>query len=199
MVILIGNWWSFVLRGLVGVLFGLLTLFSPGMALATLVYVFGFYAIADGVFNIVAAFRRDATTTAASQPWWALLLSGIVGILAGVGTLVYPGITAFALLYVIATWAVITGILEIAAAVRLRRQIQGEWLLALTGVMSVVFGVFIAIFPGPGALAVLAWIGAFATVYGILLISLGFRLRSWTRRAVDQSDHGVNARLAHGH
>lgn len=198
MVVLIGNWWSFVLRGLVGVLFGLLTLFRPGMALATLVYVFGFYAIADGVFNIIAAFRRGAAT-ATSQPWWALLFSGIVGIVAGFAALVYPGITALALLYVIAAWAVITGILEIGAAIRLRRHIQGEWLLALTGVMSLLFGVFIAIFPGLGALAVLTWIGIFATVYGILLIALGLRLRSWTRRAADQADPGVNARLAHGH
>ena len=198
MVVLIGNWWSFVLRGLVGVLFGLLTLFSPGMALASLVYAFGFYAIADGVFNIVAAFRRN-NATADSQPWWALLVSGIVGILAGFTALFYPGITAIALVYVIAAWAVVTGILEIAAAIRLRRHVQGEWLLALTGVMSVVFGVFIAIFPGPGALAILAWIGAFATIYGILLIALGFRLRGWMRRVVDQLDHGVGGHLAHGH
>ena len=194
--VVIGNWWSFVLRGLVGVLFGLLTLFSPGMALATLVYAFGFYAIADGVFNIVVAFRRNA---AASQPWWGLLLSGIFGIVAGFIALFDPGITAIALLYVIAAWAVVTGILEIAAAIRLRRQVKGEWLLALSGVLSVVFGVLIAIFPGPGALAVLAWIGAFATLYGILLIALGFRLRSWTRQVVDRLDHGVDARLAHGH
>jgi len=198
MVVLIGNWWSFVLRGLVGVLFGLLALFSPGMALATLVYAFGFYAIADGVFNIIAAFRRNSATTA-SQPWWGLLLSGVAGIIAGFTALFYPGITAIALLYVIAAWAVVTGILEIAAAIRLRRQMQGEWLLALTGLLSMVFGVFIAIFPGLGALAVLAWIGVFATLYGMLLIALGLRLRGWTRRAVDQLDHGVGARLAHGH
>jgi uncharacterized membrane protein HdeD (DUF308 family) len=176
--VLVGNWWTFILRGIIAILFGLLVFIRPGMALLTLVFLFGFYAIADGVFNLIAAFRR---TSVDQQPWWALLLEGIVSIIAGMVALFIPGLTALVLLYIIAAWAVVTGALEIAAAIRLRRQINHEWLLALAGVLSIAFGVLIALFPGAGALAVLVWIGAYSIVFGIMLIALGMRLRKWVR------------------
>lgn len=194
MVVLAGNWWAFVLRGVLAILFGLLAFAMPGMALLTLVYLFGFYAIADGVFNLVAAFRR--TPSPESQPWWALLIWGIVGIIAGLYALFAPGLTAIALLYVIAAWAIVTGIMAIAAAVRLRRHIRGEWLLALAGVFSIVFGVLLFLFPGAGALAVVLWIGAYATLFGATLIALGFKVRKWLRPGEEYPPHG---RLAHGH
>jgi uncharacterized membrane protein HdeD (DUF308 family) len=176
--LLVGNWWAFVLRGIVAILFGLIAFALPGMALLTLVFLFGFYALMDGVLALIAAFRR---THRDQQPWWALLIHGIVGIIAGLIAFLMPGITALALLYLIAAWAVVTGVLQIVAAIRLRKQITGEWLLALSGALSIVFGVLLFLFPGPGALAVVIWIGAYAIVMGILMITLGVRLRKWIR------------------
>ncbi|HEX6534693.1 MAG TPA: HdeD family acid-resistance protein [Gemmatimonadaceae bacterium] len=169
------NWWAVMLRGVAGILFGVLTFLAPHLSLAALVIVYGAYAFADGIFAIVSAIRHRGT----GSHWWLLLLVGLVGIAAGVITLLWPGITAIALLYVIAAWALVIGVLEIASAIRLRKAITGEWLLALSGIAAVVFGVLLALFPGPGALAVVLWIGAYALVTGVLLVILGLRLRSW--------------------
>ncbi len=166
------NWWAVALRGLAGILFGVITFISPGISLAALVLLFGAYAFADGVLSIVSAVRRRG-----ADRWWLLVLQGIVGIAAGVVTLLWPGITAIALLIVIAAWALVGGALQVAAAIRLRKVITGEWLLALSGVLSIVLGVLLVLFPGPGALALVIWIGAYAFVFGILLLVLGFRLR----------------------
>jgi uncharacterized membrane protein HdeD (DUF308 family) len=168
------NWWVVVLRGLAGMTFGLVTFFAPGISLAALVLVFGAYAFADGVLAIISAVRRGR----GADRWWLLLLEGIAGIAAGVVTLLWPGITALVLLYLIAAWALVTGVLEIAAAIRLRKAIKGEWLLILTGVLSVALGVLLVLFPGPGALALVIWIGAYAFVFGALMLALGLRLRS---------------------
>jgi uncharacterized membrane protein HdeD (DUF308 family) len=172
------NWWVVVLRGLAGMAFGLVTFFAPGISLAALVLVFGAYAFADGVLAIISAFRRDSST---GERWWLLLLEGIAGIGAGVVTLLWPGITAIVLLYVIAAWALVTGFLEIFAAIRLRKAISGEWLLILSGILSVALGVLLVLFPGPGALALVIWIGAYAFVFGALLLALGLRLRALKR------------------
>jgi uncharacterized membrane protein HdeD (DUF308 family) len=168
------NWWVIVLRGLAGMTFGLVTFLAPGISLAALVLVFGAYAFADGVLAIISAIRRDRP----GDRWWLLLLEGIAGIAAGVVTLIWPGITALVLLYVIAAWALVTGVLEIAAAIRLRKAIKGEWLLVLSGILSVALGVMLVLWPGPGALALVIWIGAFTFVFGALLLALGLRLRS---------------------
>src|SRR5213593_2631621 len=124
---LVLNWWAVLLRGIAGVLFGVVTFIQPGISLVALVLVFGAYAFADGVLALVSAIRRHSTT----DRWWVLLLEGLVGVAAGVVTLMWPGITAVALLYVIAAWALVTGGFEIAAAIRLRKAIDDEWLLAL--------------------------------------------------------------------
>jgi uncharacterized membrane protein HdeD (DUF308 family) len=166
------NWWAVSLRGLAGILFGIITFFAPGISLAALVLLFGAYAFADGVLTIISAIRRRG-----ADRWWLLLLNGLVGIAAGILTLVWPGITALALLYVVAAWAVVTGVLEIAAAIRLRKAITGEWLLALSGVLSIALGVMLVLWPGAGALALVIWIGAYAFVFGVLLLALGLRLR----------------------
>ena len=171
-----GNWWVVALRGLAAILFGLLTLFAPAISLAALVLLFGAFAFADGILAIVTAIRRRST-----DKWWVLLLEGIAGIAAGIITLFMPGITAIALLYLIAARAIIMGVLDVSAAIRLRKVIEGEWLLGLSGVASIIFGVLLVLFPGPGALAVVLWIGAFSLVIGALLVGLGFRLRSWGR------------------
>ncbi len=146
MFLLVGNWWAFVLRGLVAIIFGLLTFILPGMALLTLVFMFGFYALADGIFNIIAAVRRSGP---AQAPWWALLIEGIISVGAGVVAFFWPGLTALTLLYLIGFWAVATGVMEIAAAIRLRRQIGHEWMLALLGVLSIVFGAILFFRPAP--------------------------------------------------
>lgn len=175
--ILSDNWWAVALRGLAGVLFGVLTLLAPAISLAALVLLFGAYALADGVLSIVTAIRRRGT----AERWWVLLLEGIAGVAIGIVTLFVPGLTALALLYLIAARAIVTGALQIAAAIRLRKVITGEWLLALGGTLSIIFGVLLVIFPGVGALAVVLWIGAFSLVFGALLLALGIRLRSWGR------------------
>jgi uncharacterized membrane protein HdeD (DUF308 family) len=182
--VLARNWWALVLRGLFAVLFGLAAFFWPGITLAALVLLFGAYALADGIFAIVAAITGADRQTR----WWALLLEGIAGILAATATVVWPGLTALALLYLIAAWAIVTGIFEIVAAVRLRREIEGEWLLGLSGMASVRFGLYVAAFPGPGALAVVWIIGAYALVAGILLIALGLRLRGRDERSAVRLD-----------
>jgi uncharacterized membrane protein HdeD (DUF308 family) len=167
------NWWIVALRGVAAVLFGVLAALVPGITLFALVLLFGTYALIDGGFAIIAASRRRG----GGGPWWALLFEGLVSIAAGIVAFVLPGLTALALIYVICVWAIFTGVLEIVAAIRLRRQIQGEWWLALTGVLSIAFGGLVLLAPGAGALALVLWIGAYSIVFGILLIALAFRLR----------------------
>lgn len=151
-------------------MFGLLTFLLPGITLVTLVLLFGAYALVDGVFNVIASFRT-------ASHHWALLLEGVIGIIAGILTFAWPAITALTLLYLIAFWALFTGILEIVAGIRLRKAITNEWLLIVMGVLSSLFGVLILLAPGTGALAIVLWIGAYALVFGIILMMLAFRLR----------------------
>ena len=171
---LAANWWALALRGLVAVLFGLLTLFLPGITLVTLVLLFGAYALVDGVFNVIAFFR-----VASHQ--WALLTEGVIGIIAGILTFAWPAITAIVLLYVIAFWAILTGVFEIVAGILLRKVITNEWLLLVMGGLSFLFGLLILFAPGAGALAIVLWIGAYALVFGVFLLALAFRLRGHRR------------------
>jgi uncharacterized membrane protein HdeD (DUF308 family) len=171
---LAANWWALALRGLVAVLFGLFTFFVPGITLVTLVLLFGAYALVDGLFNIVAFFR-------VASHHWALLVEGAIGIIAGVLTFAWPAITALVLLYVIAFWAMFTGIFEIIAGIRLRKVITNEWLLLVMGAFSFLFGVLILVAPGAGALAIVLWIGVYALVFGVFLLALAFRLRGHRR------------------
>ena len=174
---LTARWWAPVIRGAAAILFGILCLAVPGISLYALVILWAAYAVIDGAFALAMAAR----VAAAGRSWGWHLFEGIVGIGAGVLSFVWPGITAMVLLAVIAVWAVLTGIAEIAAAIRLRRQITGEWLLATSGVLSIVLGLLMLFFPGAGALAVVWMIGAYAIGFGALLIGLGLRLRRWGR------------------
>ncbi len=139
---------------------------------------FGAFALADGAIGVWQALgaRKDR------ENWWVLLLGGLLGIGVGVLTLFHPGVTALALLFYIAIWAVATGVLEIVAAIRLRKEIEGEWLLGLAGLASVAFGVLLVLQPAAGALAVLWLIAAYAIVFGALLVVLAFRARGFARR-----------------
>jgi uncharacterized membrane protein HdeD (DUF308 family) len=167
-----------VLRGVFAVLFGIFAFIWPGVTLAALVLVWGVYAIADGVMALIAAF----TMHEGGKPMWALIVVGILGLAAGIVTFLWPGMTALVLLMFIASWAVLMGIFEIAAAIRLRKQIENEWLLALSGVVSIAFGVLMFLQPGAGALAVIWLIGGFSLIFGILLIVLGFKLKGLAGR-----------------
>ena len=170
-----------MLRGLVALLFGVLTFVWPGISLTALVFLFGAYAFVDGLFAVAAALRSPE----GYKHWWALLVEGVFGVIAGVLAFAWPGITALVLLYLIAAWAVVTGVFEIAAAIRLRKYITGEWLLALGGALSVLFGVLLAAWPAAGALAVLWLIGAYAVLFGVLLIALGLKLRGSGARRIE--------------
>jgi uncharacterized membrane protein HdeD (DUF308 family) len=180
------NWWVVLLRGLAGICFAIITFIAPAISLTVLVLVWGAYAFADGVLALVSAIRRRG-----EDRWWLLVVEGLVGITAGVLTLIWPGLTAIALLYVIAAWAIVTGGLEIAAAIRLRKVISNEWLLALSGIASLGFGILLFLFPGAGALTVVVWIGAYALVFGALVVALAFRLRSLGRPHTTRPAHGI--------
>lgn len=170
------NWWTLALRGLAAVVFGILAFIWPGVTVTILVLFFGAYALWDGVFALIGAFRTE------SNRRWPLVLEGLVGIAAGLFALFSPGLATLALLYVIGAWALITGIFEIIAAIRLRKEIEGEWLLLISGLLSVLFGFALFIWPAAGALALTWMIGAYAILFGILLIVLGFRLRTWNEQ-----------------
>jgi uncharacterized membrane protein HdeD (DUF308 family) len=163
-----------IVRGIVGLVIGVIAFAWPGVTIAALVVIFGFYALIDGVTNLILGL----TKTRMHGRSWATALQGVVGIAAGVLTFMWPGVTALALVIFIGAWAIVTGIFEIAAAIRLRKVIRGEWLLALSGILSVIFGVLVFAFPGAGAVGI-AWIlGAYSAAAGIILIALGIRLRS---------------------
>jgi len=173
------NWWSLVLRGLAAILLGFITVIWPGITLGALVLLFGAYALIDGVLSLVGAVRAAES----HERWGVLLFEGLAGIVAGIVTFVWPAITALTLIYVIAAWALVTGVFEIVAAIRLRKYIPGEWMLGLSGLASLILGILMIAVPLAGALAIALWIGAYAFVFGTLLIVLGFRLRSWTKTA----------------
>jgi len=169
------NWWSVLIRGLLAIIVGIVALAMPGITVVALVFVFAAYAFVDGVLSLIGAVRAVSS----HERWGSLLIEGIAGIAAGGVTILWPAITALALVYVIAAWAIVTGIFEIAAAMKLRRHISGEWLLALSGILSVIFGVLIMVAPIAGALVIAIWFGAYELVFGALLAALAFRLRAW--------------------
>lgn len=161
-----------LLRGVFSVVFGVLTFAWPGLTLFMLVIFYGVFALVDGVFAVIAA-----VTAGAPAPRWWLAAVGIIGILAGGATLAWPHITGLVLLFLMAGWAIGAGAFQIVGAIRLRKEIEGEWLLIASGIISVIFGLVIVALPGAGALGVAFAIGAFAIVYGLLLISFSLRLK----------------------
>src|SRR5438874_7801967 len=167
------NWWLLALRGLVAVLFGVLAFAWPGATLITLVWLFGAFALVNGILSLAVAVKAPK----GYPRFGSLILGGLLGILAGLLAFVMPGITALGLLILIASWAMVTGVLEIIAAIKLRKEISNEWLLALAGVASLAFGVVLLLQPAAGALLLIWWIGGYALLFGILLIVLAFRMR----------------------
>ncbi len=173
------NWWLLAIRGLAAILFGLLAFVWPGLTLLTLVFLFGFYAIANGVLALAVAFKAPK----GYRRYGLLIVEGILSIIAGIIAFVMPGVTALSLLILIAAWAIVTGVFEIIAAIRLRKVVDHEWLLIIAGIASLAFGIIVMILPGAGALALVWWIGAYTFAFGVLLMMLAFRMRHWSRLA----------------
>jgi uncharacterized membrane protein HdeD (DUF308 family) len=171
------NWWLLLLRGLVAIAFGVIAFFWPDITLVALTYLFGIYAIVDGVVAIWAAFNA----LGGAGPRWWLGLTGVVSILAGLAAFFYTGITTQVLLAIIAVWAIIIGIVQIWGAIELRRILDDTWLLGLAGALAIAFGVIMIAKPGAGALALVWTIGWFAIVFGGLYIALAFQLRKFKR------------------
>jgi uncharacterized membrane protein HdeD (DUF308 family) len=167
------SWWVVALRGLVAILFGLAALFWPGLILAVLIVLFGAYALVDGVLAVIAAFRSSGRGMHRSL----LLIEGAIGILFGIIALFWPGLTALALLYIIAFWAILSGIARIVMAIMVRREIENGWSMALSGVLSVILGIVLILLPGAVLLAYTWVIGLLALALGIALIYYAFRVR----------------------
>jgi uncharacterized membrane protein HdeD (DUF308 family) len=163
-----------LIRGIVGVVIGIVAFAWPGVTLAALVMIFGIYALIDGVTNLMLGLTKRT----GHGRGWVHALQGLIGIAAGVLTFIWPAMTALALIFFIGAWAVVTGIIEVAAAIKLRKEITGEWLLALSGLLSIAFGVLVLAFPFAGAVGISWVLGSYAMLGGIILIALGVRLRS---------------------
>jgi len=172
------NWWLLLMRGIAGILFGVLAFVWPGITLLSLIFLYGAYALLDGIFAIMAAIRGGT-----AERWW-LALIGVLGIAAGLLTFLWPGMTALVLAMFIGAWSLVHGIFEIVGAIRIRKEIDNEWWLILSGALSVLFGLAILIMPGAGALALVWIIGAYAIVFGALLVGFALRLKK----------HGATAR-----
>ena len=181
-------WWTFIIRGLVAVAFGVLAFLAPAWGIALLVALFGAWALIDGVTGLVGGIRSRGR----DRSWWLAILEGIVGIVAGAFVFLFPAQAAMALIFIIAAWAIITGVFEIVAAIRLREQIQGEFWLGLAGVASILYGVVVYLFPAAGALSIVWLIGSFAIAFGVFLLVLGWRLRRINELAKIDAAHDYN-------
>ena len=178
-------WWTFLVRGLLAIAFGVLAFFAPGLGIAVLVGLFAAWALIDGVTSLATGIggrNRD-------KSWWLEILEGVVSIIAGIIALVFPVLAAEVLVIIIAVWAIVTGIFEIIAAIRLREQIKGEFWLGLAGLASILFGVILLVFPGVGALSLVWLIGSIALVFGVFLVILRWRLRGVNEMAKIDAAH----------
>jgi uncharacterized membrane protein HdeD (DUF308 family) len=167
------NWWAIAIRGVLGLLFGVIALVLPGATMLSLVLLFAAYMLVDGIFAIIAAVRAASR----SQRWGLLTLEGIVDILTGIIAFLWPGLTVIAFVLLIAAWALISGALMLAAAFRLSAD-SGRWWLALGGIASLIYGVLLVVAPLIGAVVLTWWIGAYAIVFGVSLLILAFKLRA---------------------
>lgn len=182
------NWWMLLIRGLAAIVFGILAFFWPGITLLVLILLFAAYALVDGVTSIglAVAGRTDG------RAWWEMMLVGLLGVAAGIIAFLWPGLTAFVLLLIIAFWAIARGVFEIAAAIQLRKAIQNEWLLILAGALSILFGILLLVWPATGALAVVWIIGLYAIILGIVSVALAFRLQH-VKHQLEASSPGTTA------
>lgn len=171
--VLARGWWVLLLRGIAAIVFGVLAFAWPGLTLVTLVLLYGAFALVDGIISLIAAFTGGAKPVPA---WW-LIVIGLIGIAAGIVTFLWPGMTAILLVIFIGAWALVHGIFEIIGAIQLRKEIDNEWMLILSGVLSVLFGVVVLVAPGAGALGLIWAIAAYSILFGITFVGLALRLR----------------------
>jgi uncharacterized membrane protein HdeD (DUF308 family) len=169
------NWWMLAVRGVLAIIFGLIALIAPGIALLAFIFVFAAYALIDGIMAVYIAIRERGSLSR----WGWVLFEGILGIIIGIVAFIHPGFTALVLLYFVAIWAIVTGIMEIAAAFAIRGFAAREWALGLAGVVSIIFGIVLFIFPGSGLLSILWLVGIYAIIFGILFIVRAFQMRAW--------------------
>ena len=175
------------LRGLVAIAFGIIALVRPNLTLVVLLAFFGAFALIDGSFSLGAGLHQLAERR---TDWMPFVFGGLAGIGIGLVTFFVPGITALTLVYLIAVWAIIIGVYEIMASVELRNQIQGEWMMALSGILSIVYGGLIVVYPRSGALAIIWIIGLYAILAGLVRLFAAYQLHSG-ERAVQQTVHSV--------
>jgi uncharacterized membrane protein HdeD (DUF308 family) len=174
---LASRWGWVVFRGVIGILFGLVAFSRPGAMAFSMVLVFGCYAFISGIATVIASARSGR----AGESWGALLLEGLLGIAVGAVALLWPASTALAFVWLIGAWAIVGGVLEIASAIKLRKVIEHEWALGLAGVLSIAFGLLMFYRPLAGGVAVVWYLGAFALIFGVMMVVFGFRLRSFQR------------------
>jgi uncharacterized membrane protein HdeD (DUF308 family) len=167
------NWWIFLIRGAAAILFGIAVILFPAIALNVLVLLIAAYLLVDGVFSVIYALQNRSR-----RRWWILLLEGFISVLAGIGAFLFPAITSLILLNIVAFWAILTGLMEIIYAIEMRKVIENEFWLGLSGVLSVLFGILLIAFPGTGLLSLLGLLAGFAIIFGIFMIIFAFRLRS---------------------
>jgi uncharacterized membrane protein HdeD (DUF308 family) len=187
------NWGWTIARGVAAIIFGLLALLMPGATWVVLMSFFAVYALFDGVGSLIEAFSKESPQ---QRPWWQLALRGLLGVAVAILWFAWPGRASQTFLYVLGTWAIVTGVLEIASAIRLRRIIEHEWRLAFAGLLAIGFGVIAWTRPLAGALAIVWWVGTYAIIFGGLMVALGFRMR----RLGGGGSHGalpLDSRLRH--
>lgn len=172
-------WYMLLIRGILLVVFGVLVASWPGLALYTFIIFFGAFALVHGIIGLIGSIMNRAD----NEDWWLVLLEGVIGIVIGVLTFAWPGLTGLILAYFIAAWALITGVLRIYSAMKLRKVITGEWMLVIAGIISMLFGIFVFVRPLAGAVAIAWLIGIYAIVFGLLGIMLSFRIKAWQKRA----------------
>jgi uncharacterized membrane protein HdeD (DUF308 family) len=184
---LAGNWWAVALRGVAAILFGLVALFAPGPTLLSLIILYAAVMLVDGVLNLIAGLRSARR----KERWGTLILQGVLSLAAAAVALFLPGVTVLVFVYLMAAWAIVSGVLAIVAAVKLRGD-HGRWWLGFSGILSIVAGVLLGIAPLLGALVLTWWIGAYAMVFGATLLVLAYRLRAHR----EDASHGLTAHPA---
>jgi uncharacterized membrane protein HdeD (DUF308 family) len=167
-------WWVLLARGVLAILFGIIALAAPGIALLAFIYIFAAYALLDGITAVVISLQERSYV----RTWWILLLDGIAGIIFGILAFTWPGETALVLLFLVAIWALVTGIMEVSSAFIVPRSAGQRWGLGLAGLLSIIFGLILLVHPGTGLLAVLWLVGIYAIVFGVSLIIHAFQVRS---------------------
>lgn len=172
------HWWVFLLRGIAAIVFALIAVFNPAITISVLVLIFGVYACVDGVSAIISSIRGSH----ADQRWWILLVEGIASLIVGIISFIDPDITAFLFAYLLAAWAILTGIFAMVSAVQMRAHLPDEWLWIVSGAISIIFGIAIVILPAAGIIVWSYLIGVYAFVTGAALIGFALRLRGHHRR-----------------